>query len=250
MKTSQEQARLHVSPFVFLRKAALTGLAVIAVAACVPASAEFYTITTRTTGTNAGFFLDGLFPQGEINGNFSYELTVTSAFSSNNVTSSIDRHWMRANDAALDVALKVDNRLFTFKTVGTVNSVIHTDTDGDGRTIKRFYNTISFDPATKGDYATIDQYVFLAADQFAINSVLENATGYYADPLTKGFSIYNSNVNPNGTLDPMGDAAGRANTFEYNLVAVPEPTTWGMLGAGLAVVGFAGRRRRQPAMAA
>jgi hypothetical protein len=250
MNLRHVQARPPVRVSVRLSKA-LTGAVVIAAALCWnPAGATDYTVTTRTTGTTGSFFLGSLFPQGELNGNFGYELTVTSAFSSDNVTATVDRRSMTADHARLDVALKVNNRLYSLQTIGMVSSLLRLDTDGDGRTIKRFYNTISFDPASTGDFATIEQYLFLDADQFAIDSVLQPATGYYADPITKGFSMYDWTVNRDGSLDLLGDAAGRANTFEYNLVAVPEPGTWAMLSAGLAIVGFSGRRRRQAAAVA
>jgi hypothetical protein len=216
----------------------------LAALACSTAAAGTYTITTTTQGTNANFQLPGLFSQGNISGVHTYELTVTSVFDSNNVLSSIDNSWMQATDAALQVRLRVDGQLYGMQTTGLVTSQFLVDTDGNGHTTKRFYQNVSFDPATYGDHASIQQYVFLDSAQFPISSVLAPATAYYANPLTIGFSVYNWNVAPDGSLVQLGDAVGRAESINYNLaLAVPEPDTYAMFAAGLGLFAFAARRR-------
>ncbi|QBE67433.1 PEP-CTERM sorting domain-containing protein [Pseudoduganella lutea] len=156
---------------------------------------------------------------------------------------------MSATGAALQISLRLDGQLYSLDGTGQVSSQILSDTDGAGRTTKRFYQSISFDPSTAGDLATIQQYVFLGADQFAIGSVLQPATAYYADPLTKGFSITDWSLGPDGSLVQLGDATGRAQRFDYHLaLAVPEPATYAMLGGGLALLaGVAWRRRANAA---
>ncbi|WP_338764510.1 PEP-CTERM sorting domain-containing protein [Massilia sp. METH4] len=228
------------------KRTALSGVAaLLAVVACTSASAETYTITTRTMGNTAAFNLPGFFPQGDLAGARSFDLTVTSVFDSANVLSSTDNLWMQASDAALQITLRLDGEVFSLDGTGQVSSQVLSDTDGTGRTTKRFYQSVSLDPATFGDFATVQQYVFLGADQFAINSVLEPALAYYANPLTKGFSIVNSTMQPDGSLALAGDAVGRADQFSYQLaVSVPEPATYAMFGAGLALLPFAARRRR------
>ncbi len=216
----------------------------LAALACATAAAGTYTITTSTQGTAANFQLPGFFSQGNLSGTGAYELTVTSVFDSANVLASTDNFWMQASDAALTVSLKVDNRLYTMQTTGLVSSQILVDTDGSGQTTKRFYQNVSFDPATYGDHASIQQYAFLDTDHFPINSVLTPAIAYYADPLTKGFSIYNWDVAPDGSLSQLGVGVGRAGRFDYQLaLAVPEPAGYAMFAAGLGLVAFTARRR-------
>ncbi|MBB3222535.1 PEP-CTERM sorting domain-containing protein [Pseudoduganella umbonata] len=225
--------------------AALRGTAALLVAlAGAPAMADIYTVTTHTAGSTAAFNLPGLFPQADIVGSRAFDLTVTSVFDSADVLASADNNWMQATDATLQISLQLDGQLYTLDATGQVSSHILSDTDGTGRTTKRFYQSISFDPSTFGDLATIQQYVFLGADQFAIGSVLEPATAYYADPLTKGFSVFNWRSMPDDTLRLLGDGTGLAQRFDYHLaVAVPEPATYAMLGAGLALLAGAARRR-------
>ncbi|HEX8605669.1 MAG TPA: hypothetical protein VF774_23710, partial [Pseudoduganella sp.] len=186
---------------------ALRGVAaVLAALACTAATAATYTMTTSTQGSTANFQLPNFFPQGNIDGIHTYELSVTSVFDSANVLASTDNAWMHATDAALEVVLRVDSQVYRMETTGMVSSQVLVDTDGNGKTTKRFYQNVSFDPATYGDHATVQQYVFLDSDQFPITSVLAPATAYYADPLTIGFSIYNWNVAADGSLTRLGDA--------------------------------------------
>lgn len=227
--------------------AALRGTTALLVAlACSPAMADTYKITTHTEGSTAAFNLPGLFPQGDIVGSRTFDLTVTSVFDSANVLASADNNWMQATDAVLQISLRLDGQLHSLDATGRVSSQILSDTDGAGVTTKRFYQSISFDPSTYGDLATLQQYVFLGADQFAIKSVLEPATAYYADPLTKGFSILNWGKTPGPDLALLGDGTGLAQRFDYNLVVtVPEPSTYAMLGTGmLLLAGTAWRRKR------
>lgn len=225
--------------------AALRGAAaLLAALACTAATAATYTVTTSTQGSTANFQLSNFFPQGNINGVHTYDLSVTSVFDSANILANTDNSWMQASDAALEVVLRVDSQVYRMATTGLVTSQILADTDGNGQTTKRFYQSVSFDPATYGDHAMIQQYAFLDSDQFPIASVLAPATAYYADPLTIGFSIHNSNLAPDGSLIRLGDAVGRAERFDYQLaLAVPEPATYAMFAAGLGLVGFAARRR-------
>lgn len=225
--------------------------ALLAALACSSATADVYTITTHTAGSTAAFNLPGLFPQGDIVGSRAFDLTVTSVFDSANVLASADNNWMQATDAALQISLRLDGQLYSLDATGLVSSQIVSDTDGAGRTTKRFYQSISFDPSTYGDLATIQQYVFLAADQFGIKSVLEPATAYYADPLTKGFSIFDWKTTPENDPILLGDGTGLGHRFDYNLVVtVPEPSTYAMLGAGmLLLAGAAWRRNRAGASA-
>jgi hypothetical protein len=229
--------------------AALRGTAAFLIAlACSSATASTYTITTHTAGSTAAFNMPGLFPQGDLVGSGHFELTVTSVFDSANVLASADNNWMQANDAALRISLQLDGKTYSLDATGQVSSQILSDTDGAGRTTKRFYQSISFDPSTYGDLATIQQYVFLGADQFAIGSVLQPATAYYADPLTKGFSIHDWSVAPDESLSLLGDGTGLAHRFDYQLaLAVPEPATYAMFGAGLALLGGAAARRNRVA---
>jgi hypothetical protein len=215
----------------------------LAALACSAASAETYAITTRTEGSAGNFNLPGLFPQGDLSGVHTYQLSVTSVFDSASVLPGGDSYFMQATDADLRVSLTLDGVPYSLQTTGTVRSQLLLDTDGDGRTTKRFYQSISFDPATSGELASIQQYVFLGADSFIINSVLQPGTAFYADPLTKGFSIYDWDVPASGPLVQLGDAGGRAEAFHYQLALVPEPATYAMLGAGLGLLGFSARRR-------
>ena len=232
-----------------LRPAVLRGgAALLAVLTCCTAIADTYTLTTHTKGTTAAFNLPGLFPQGDIVGSRTFDLTVTSVFDSANVLATADNNYMQASDATLQISLQLDGQLYSLDATGEVSSQILSDTDGAGRTTKRFYQTINFDPATFGDLATIQQYVFLDAHQFAIDSVLQPATAYYADPLTKGFSIFDWRVMPDESLSLLGDGTGLAQRFDYQLaLAVPEPATYAMFGAGLALLAGAARRRNRSA---
>lgn len=229
--------------------AALRGTAaLLAALACSSAMADIYTITTHTAGSTAAFNLPGLFPEGDIVGSRAFDLTVTSVFDSANVMTSVDNTWMQATDADLQISLRLDGQVYSLDATGQVSSQILSDTDGAGRTTKRFYQSISFDPESHGDLATFQQYVFAGADQFGIRSVLEPATAYYADPLTKGFSIFDWKMNPG--MDPtlLGDGTGLAQRFDYNLVmTVPEPSTYAMLGAGMVLLAVAARRRSKAA---
>lgn len=210
--------------------------------------AETYTVTTGTTGLSGEFSLPGMFPQGDIAGTGPYELTVTGVFDGANVASDAGRQWLRADDVDLHLSLRFGDAVYSLQTVGQLSTQIFTDTDGDGNAFKRLYQSVIFDPPGDGNYARFEQYLFLDADQFAIGSVLEPASAYYADPIVKGFTVRDAYVD--GTSSTIyGEAAGRANTFSYNVaVAVPEPATWAMLAAGLALVGY-GARRRQAAAA-
>lgn len=219
--------------------------ALLAALACSAAAAETYTITTSTTGPAATFELPGFFKQGDLSGTGAFDLTVKSVFDSANVVSNTDNSWMQASDAVLQITMRMNGMTYTLEGMGQVSSQILIDTDGTGQTTKRFYQSVSFDPVTYGDYATIQQYVFLGADQFPIASVLEPATAFYADPLRKGFSIVDWTRGIDGGLSQVGDAVGSAEQFHYQLaLAVPEPASYAMFGAGLGLLAVAARRRR------
>ena len=53
-------------------------------------------------------------------------------------------------------------------------------------------------------------------------------------------------MNIEGTRGTTGSFGGNV---AFSAAAVPEPVTWGMMLLGFGVVGFAMRRRRQPALA-
>lgn len=223
-----------------------SAVAVAVVLSCAGAGAmaDTYTLTTSTTGASGEFSLPDLFPQGDITGTGAYQLTVTGIFDSANVDSDAGRQWLRADDVDLHLSLRFGDSFYSLQTVGQLSTQIFTDTDSAGHSFKRLYQSVVFDPPGAGNYARFEQYLFLDADQFAIGSVLEPATAYYADPIVKGFTIRDALVNDGGS-QTFGEGAGRADTFTYQMaVAVPEPATWAMFAAGLALAGYGARRRQ------
>jgi len=141
---------------------------------------------------------------------------------------------------------------FAATTVNLTQDAVNTNKYTGGFTVTHtgaFTDTFTFSPTLPSSVvsASLISIGFSNADNIDFTSVTLNG---YALKIVNGIvdtAITSSQLNLTGplTLSVSGlSGTGASYSGTINVTAVPEPETFAMLGAGLALVGFAARRRK------
>ncbi|MDC8774169.1 FxDxF family PEP-CTERM protein [Paucibacter sp. hw8] len=100
--------------------------------------------------------------------------------------------------------------------------------------------SVTFPAPFAGTY-TLDKVTFTSSSVGSLVDLDASAVGFKFQNVAAG--VYT--VKASGTLDLSGEFKKAAFIgAEYNVTAVPEPTTYALLLAGLGAVGFVARRRK------
>lgn len=119
---------------------------------------------------------------------------------------------------------------------------------------------------TAGDTYTLSFYLSGNPDGYPATKTVDVAIGSASDVLTYTITGSNSKSNMNWVLEDLTFQAGASNILSFNSldgggspfgpviggvsIAVPEASTWAMMGLGLAGLAFAGYRGRRTTVAA
>lgn len=214
-------------------------------------TADLFLAVWDTTNT-ASYVLD--LNQQAANTNFAsgnYNFTVDSAYSSFLATSGLDASTLQWGVYAIDnqglKTTKDDVKLYTTTTVG--QAVVAKNNSGIGGAIAGasnlagLFNTGSSTIAAYGTPSYADQYTLGALSNSLNGTTTGNAVGASS-------AFYEVGVS-SGTGTKASDLYTLAGTWKFdgtNLTysttpAVPEASTYAMLIAGLAAIGFVARRR-------
>ena len=139
-----------------------------------------------------------------------------------------------------DAAIAADTTAAVSGSLATGYSIANTDDINSLFHAVNFGGKIGFNVTFSG---AADPSAMVYGSTFSVSLMNADANAYLGNYGTQDFSLLHLNWTPAASLGGQGSVGGEIyDTAAVSVSAVPEPSTWLMLGAGLGLIGWTRRR--------